>query len=231
MVALDRAVPLPQADHVARLVGQNLYLNVPGGVDILLHVNRPVPKGGLPLGHRQGIGLGHLIGGAHQPDAPAAAAGTGLEHHRIADLRRCRQRRLGAGEHLGARNDLQAVSPHDLLQPGFVAELLHALRRGSDEHQPIFPAEGGKVGVFRQEAIPRVDGLGPGDQGGGDHPLLVEVALPGGSAAHAVALICQGHVEGVPVRLGVDGHGGNAHLLAGPDDPDGDLPPVGNQDL
>ena len=48
---------------------------------------------------------------------------------------------------------------------------------GADEHQAVFPAQGGKVGVLRQKPIPRVDGLGPGDQGGGNHPLLVEVAV------------------------------------------------------
>ena len=38
-------------------------------------------------------------------------------------------------------------------------------------------------------------------------------------------------MQGLFIRLGVDGDGGDAHLLAGPDDPDGDLAPVGDQDL
>ena len=198
------------------------------GWDVLFHVHRAVPEGGLPLGHGQGIGLGHLVGGGDQADAPAAPAGAGLEHHGVADLGPGRQGLLGAGEDLGPGDDLQAVVPHDLLQLGLVAELLHALGGGADEHQAVFPAQGGKVGVLRQEPIPRVDGLGPGDQGGGNHPLLVEVAVGRAGAPHAVALVGQGHVEGVLVCLGIDGHGGNAHLLTGPDHPDGNLPSVGN---
>ena len=38
-------------------------------------------------------------------------------------------------------------------------------------------------------------------------------------------------MEGVAVEVGVHGHGGDAELLAGTDDPDGDLAPVGDQDL
>ena len=200
-------------------------------MDEFFHVDRAVPKGGLPLGHGQGVGLGHLVGGTHQADAPAAAAGAGLEHHRIADPRSGGQGLLGAGQDLGAGDDLQAVAPHDLLESRLVAQTLHALRVGPDEHQAVFAAQGGKLCVFRQKAIAWVDGLGPGGQGGGDHPLLVEVAVGGRGPAHAVALIGQGHVEGVLVGLGVDGHRVDAHLLAGPDHPDGDLPPVGDQDL
>ena len=39
------------------------------------------------------------------------------------------------------------------------------------------------------------------------------------------------HVQGVAVRVGVDGDGGEAELSAGPDDADGDLASVGDQDL
>jgi hypothetical protein len=33
------------------------------------------------------------------------------------------------------------------------------------------------------------------------------------------------------IRLGIDGHGPDAHFPAGPDDPQGDLAPVGDEDF
>ena len=45
MTALDRALALAQADHVAMLVGQNLKLDVPRLLDELLHVEIAVAEG------------------------------------------------------------------------------------------------------------------------------------------------------------------------------------------
>jgi hypothetical protein len=59
----------------------------------------------------------------------------------------------------------------------------------------------------------------------------VEVALGRGLAPERVRLVRQPHVERVPVELRVDGDGGDAQLAAGPDHPDRDLPPVGDEDL
>ena len=59
----------------------------------------------------------------------------------------------------------------------------------------------------------------------------VEVALGRGLAAEGVGLVGQADVERVAVELGVHGDGRDAELPAGPDDPDGDLAPVGDQDL
>ncbi len=59
----------------------------------------------------------------------------------------------------------------------------------------------------------------------------VEVALGRRLAPQGVGLVGQADVQGVAVELGVHGHGGDAHLAAGADDPDGDLGAVGDQDL
>lgn len=92
-------------------------------------------------------------------------------------------------------------------------------------------AQPGKGGIFRQKAVARVDGLGPGDQGGADEPFHVQVALSRGGGADADALVRQSHVEGVGVGQGVDRHSGDAHLLTGPDNAQSDLPPIGNQNF
>ena len=61
--------------------------------------------------------------------------------------------------------------------------------------------------------------------------LGVEVALGRRLAAERVGLVGHAHVQGVAVEVGVDGHGADAQLAAGPDHPDGDLAAVCNEDL
>ena len=98
----------------------------------------------------------------------------------------------------------------------------------------VTPALGdgpGEVGVLREEAVAGVHGLGARalddveDRGG------VEVALGRRLAAEGVGLVGEADVQRVAVELGVHGHRGDAQLLAGADDTDGDLAAVGDQDL
>ena len=49
MPALERAVALPEVDDVAVGVGEDLDLDVPGPVDVLLEVDAAVLEGGLGL--------------------------------------------------------------------------------------------------------------------------------------------------------------------------------------
>ena len=76
-----------------------------------------------------------------------------------------------------------------------------------------------------------MDGPGTGGQGGADDALLIQIAVRGFCPADAHRLVRQGHMEGIPVRLRIHRHRGNAHFLAGPDDPDRDLAPVGNENF
>ena len=112
-----------------------------------------------------------------------------------------------------------------------VAHDLDGLGRGPDEgHAPLGDGPG-EVGVLGEEAVAGVDGVGPALLDGLEDRLGVEVALGRRLAPQGVGLVGQPDVERVPVELGVDGHGGHAHLPAGPDDPDGDLSPVGDENL
>ena len=87
------------------------------------------------------------------------------------------------------------------------------------------------MGVLRQKTIARVDGLGMGGNGRADNALGVQIAFLGFRFANTDSLISQRHMQGFPVGFGIHRHSGDAHFLTGPDDPDGDLAPVGDQNF
>ncbi len=60
MAALDAALALAQADHVAVLVGQHLELDVARALDELLHVEIAVAEGRRRLGLRRVKEIGQL---------------------------------------------------------------------------------------------------------------------------------------------------------------------------
>ena len=87
----------------------------------------------------------------------------------------------------------------------------------------------GKVRIFGQEAVAGVKAVAPRGHGGGEQRLGIQVAVRRFGGADAHGLGGQLDVKGLGVGLGVGGHGLNAKLPAGPQHPEGDLPPVGDQ--
>src|SRR4029077_8340024 len=113
----------------------------------------------------------------------------------------------------------------DGLAPGarLLAHLLHRLGRRTDERDAGVRAGARALRVLREEAVPRVDRVGAGGLAGGDHVLDREVALARGRRAHAHRFVAGAHVQGGAIGVAVDGDGGDAHLLAGAGDAEGDL--------
>jgi hypothetical protein len=163
--------------------------------------------------------------------AATAAAGRRLQDDREADalgggdgLGRARQH-AGAGQH-GHAGRLHLLAGADL-----VAHHLHVDRVGPDEQHAALLHDLGELGPLRQEAVAGVDRVGAGQLGGGDDVLDVEVALGGLAGADAHGLVGEADVQGVLVGGRVHGDGLQAELAARADDPQGDLPAVGDQDL
>src|SRR3989338_563981 len=105
------------------------------------------------------------------------------------------------------------------------------LRRGADERDVAGLADLGEVGVLREEAVAGMDAVHVGDLGRADDGRDVQIALLGSRSAHADRFVRQPHVEAVAVRFRIDGDRPDVHFFAGPYDPDGDLPPVGDEDF
>ena len=86
--ALERALkhyPLAEVDDVAVAVAEDLDLDVPRPRDITLDQHVVVAEGGLGLALAAGQRGGKVPGLLDTPHALAAAAGAGLDEHRVAD--------------------------------------------------------------------------------------------------------------------------------------------------
>ena len=142
-------------------------------VQVLLHVHAAVAKGFLGLAGGRLKGALHVLFPLNQADALAAAAGAGLNQHGIADVGSGLLGLLGVPQDVGARGGGDVVLLHQAAGGVLVAHVGDDLRRRADEHHAVLLAQGGEPGVFREEAIARVDGLGVGGQSRADNALSV----------------------------------------------------------
>ena len=85
--------------------------------------------------------------------------------------------------------------------------------------------------VLAEEAVAGVDGVAAGLLRGVDDLVDAEVALGRRGGADRVRLVGDADVERGAVGVGVDGDGGDAHLVERARDANGDLAAVGDEDL
>jgi hypothetical protein len=86
VAALHGAVAFPQMDGVALGVSEQLELDVAGILQVFLHVNHGIAKGGHGLGAGQGDGIDQGSLGVDDPHAAPTAPARGLNDDRVADL-------------------------------------------------------------------------------------------------------------------------------------------------
>ncbi len=233
MAALQRAVAVIQVDGIALAVGQHLNLDVTRLLEELLHVHGAVAEG------RVGLGAGHgdrgdQVGfGVHHAHATSAAAGGGLDDHRVADA-------PGGGQQLafivaqrpvGAWHRGHAGLLHRFDGADLVAHQANGLGARADEGEAGTLDLLGEVGILGEEAVAGVDGAGVGHLGRADQRGDIEVGLGRGSGADAHRLIGEPHVHQFAVGLGVDRNRLDPELLAGPQDAKSDLAAVGDKNL
>ena len=96
---------------------------------------------------------------------------------------------------------------------------------------PASSAGLGEARVLGEEAVARMHRVGSRGAGGGDELVDDEIALAGRRRADRHRLVREQHVEGLAVGLGEDGDGRDAELAARPDDADGDLAAIRDEDL
>ena len=141
------------------------------------------------------------------------------------DLLRTRDRVRRAGHERGA------CAHGDVPGRDLVAEVADGLRGGPDPGDTGVDHRLREVGVLAQEAVAGVDRVGAGLPGGVDHLVEVEVGLRRRAAAERERLVGQPDERCVAIGVGVHRDARDTGVPAGPDDPDGDLPAVGDEDL
>ena len=214
------------------LVGDDLHLDVTRSSEVALDVALVSPEALQRLGLGRGqsfVGVGR---GVDHPHAAPAAAVSGLDRDGPSVG-------LAEGDHLVAGAE-ELGGPGHARNPGLlgrdpagdlVSHDLDGFGGRTDEGHAPFGDGAGEVGVLGEEPVAGVDAVGTGTLDDLEDLVGVEVALGRGLTAEGVGLVGQTDVEGVAVEVGVDRHGGDTQFLAGTDDPDGDLAPVGDQDL
>ncbi len=229
---LQAAVALAEMHHVAVAVGQHLQLDMARVVEILLDVHRVVAERGTRLGARDAERLLERGGVARHLHAAPAAAGGGLDQHRIADLSGdvARLRDIG-NRAVRAGHQRHAELRHRHLGGDLVAHHADMRGRGADEGQAMRLHHLGEAGVLGEEAVAGMDRLGAGHQGGGQDGRDVEVAVLRRRRSDADAFVGQPHVHRIGIRGGVHRDRGNAEFAAGSLDAKRDLAAIGDEDL
>ena len=232
MAPLHRAVALAEVDAVAVRVADELDLGVARRLEVALDVD------GAVLEHRLRGRAGRLVEAREvlvaQDDvhAAAAAAGDGLDDHRVADLAGDVVRLVDRVDRLDrAGQQRQPGLRHEVARDRLVADLLHHLRPRADERDPLVGADLGEVRILGQEAVARVERVGAGLPRGADQARDVQVAAARRRRADLNRLVGEAHDGGLGVGGRVDGDGLDAELAAGARDAQRDLAAVRDQDL
>ena len=116
---------------------------------------------------------------------------------------------------------------HQALGVDLVTHGLYRRRRGTHEDDPRFQAGPRQGRVLGQEAVTRVESIGPGPAGGVDYRAYVQVSAGGPEVQSIVRLL---RVHGAAVQIRVDSRAADTHSPQGPYDPNRDLAAVGDQD-
>ena len=162
----------------------------------------------------------------------AAAAGAGLDEHRVTDgLGRRAQLVVALAQPIDAGHDGHAVVLRNGAGGGLAAQGAHGRRWRADEDKARLGAGGSEVGVLAQKAVAGVDGIGIAVGGDGQQLVAVEVGVGRGAAVQRIRLVGLAHPDGTLVHVGVDRHGADAQFMAGANDAAGDLAAIGDEDF
>jgi len=164
----------------------------------------------------------------------SAAASTGRFHDDgVTDLSRDLERllrgiwqrtvRAGDARHSGFLHDLFCVY--------FVAHQADGLRLRADENEAALVHAFGKVRVFGEKSVTRVNRLGVGHLRGTDDGWYIEIARTGRCRSDTHRFVCEFHVLGLAVGFGMNYHGFDAHVTARALNAQGDLSAIGDQNF
>ncbi len=232
MTALDGTVALADRQRVSEVIGQNLDLDVAWALDEPLQVDRAVAERRLGFRLRQRQRAQHFSFILDDTHAPATAARDRLDQQRVADLARYLPRLAQVlYRSIAAGYDGHAGLAHELPRLRFVAHQFDHVRPRTDKGHANLGANLGQVGILRQKSVPWMNGVAPGDQRRADDGRDVVVRPRRLRRADADRLIGQPHRQRLSIGIAVRHHRAHTQVVAGAQNPERDLAPVGNQNL
>ena len=162
-------------------VAKHLHFDMPGRGDVFLDQHMRVAKGFARLALATDQAFREIFGAFDAPHPLAAAAGHRLDQHRPTDFGGAGGQKAGSLliAHI-AGGDGDARRRHQRLCRILEAHRGDAGRAGADPDQPGIDHALCKCGVFRQEAIARMDRLGAGFAGGDDDLVAHQIAFARG---------------------------------------------------
>jgi hypothetical protein len=119
-----------------------------------------------------------------------------------------------------------AALPISFLASDFEPMARIAEAGGPMKVMPLAAQASAEIGVFGQEAVAGMHGLGAGAFGGIDDSVGDQIGLARRGRAEQHGLVGEADVAGVGIGLGIDGDGADAHAAGGLDDPTGDFAAV-----
>ena len=164
--------------------------------------------------------------------APAATA-RGLDDHRVTDIP-CDPQvvlEIVAQRTSGSRHARDPSLLHGADGGNLIPHQADRLRSWTDEYKPTFLDTLCKISILREKSIAGMDPDRICDLGGANDRSGVQVAFSRGRWPNAHRFIGQPDVLEIPVRGRMYGDRLDPHLAAGAQDPERDLPAVGNHNL
>jgi len=155
----------------------------------------------------------------------------GLEHHRVTNAVAFGEGFGDVGDvAFGAWRDRHAGFDHAAARFGLVAHAADHFSGRADELDPTLGTDVCQLGIFRQEAIARMQRITTGFHG--QVHQLARVQITGQRlGTNAVSFVGTFNVQRVAVGVGIDRDRANAHLGASTHDSYGNFTTVGDQDL
>ena len=130
-----------------------------------------------------------------------------------------------------ARHDVDACLHRKFLGFDLIAHCGNRIYRRTDEFNAFLGQRLGKAGPFGQEAIARMNRLGPGLLAGVDDLFGDQIAFRRRRRPDMHCLIRHPHKWRARIGIGIDRHGGNPHPARSLDDPASDFAAIGDQDF
>ena len=215
-------------DDVSVLVAENLDLDVFGALDVALEEDGGIAKGafGLVLGVGEIAFERFLV--FHDSHAAASTAESCFNNHGEADFLRDALGFVRIGHRIfgaGQGGDVGLMS--NVAGAHFIAHFFQHLGRRTDKRDSSVAAGAGKVRVFREKSVTRMDDVDAFVLGERDNALDVQVGTDGAFfPAQLVGFIGFEAVAGKAVFFGVNRDGSKSEFVRRSEDPDGDFAPV-----